>query len=213
MYFIPLYLLTILITYVLSHLCLWFSVLWLLDPATPPPFPAVHSETYILPPLLFSSLLPFSLLMSKTLQTFPGIINVLLGLSLTLFFWRVNTKRKWRKSSYHCLPLDSISISVSLLFPLLRPLISTHPSSPLLFHPVSLFHSFILLYWKPAAVLVSGKPDNLPMKAVLWLWVWRKPHLCQNSESTTVLNRRTSVCLSYQILKQLLHLRVSEGGT
>lgn len=206
---------TSLFTHILSHLCLWFLVLWLLEPC--------HSSTFhhhalwdIHPPfslLLFSSLLPFSLLMSKTLKTFPGMINVLLGLTLTLyrslFFWRVNTKRKWRKSSYHCLPLDSISISVSLLFPLLRPLISTHPSSPLLFHPVSLFHSFILLYWKPAATCLFHKSLAISNEKKKKRNLWRKPHFCLSvtklcSVSTTVLNTKTSIF--HQIFKQLKHI-------
>ncbi len=97
------------LTRFLLHFSLWFFVLCLFKPC--------HSSTFRCHPLRdahpislslslspshFSfhlSLPPFSLLMSNTLKSFPGMINVLLGLTL-FFFWRVNTKRKWGKSLY-----------------------------------------------------------------------------------------------------------------
>lgn len=47
------------------------------------------------------------------IKDFSGLMNVLLALTHLFFFWRVNTKRKWGKSWYLRLPVDSISISVS----------------------------------------------------------------------------------------------------
>lgn len=94
------------------------------SPAIPPPFTSIHAKTYIPFPLSLPLSLSPSLFSFLSPSVQPFNVKGIKELSWndkcfirphSLFFWRVNTKRKWRRSSYHCLPLDFISISISLL--------------------------------------------------------------------------------------------------
>ena len=111
---------------------------------------------------------------------------------------------------YLCLPLDLISISVSLLSSVTSLL---HSSLLLLFHPLSPCHSLHFAYWKPAAMhllhkclLISNEKKSPKMEKS----VEKKTHsyrftaIMHFNASTTVLNKRTSIF--DQILKRHKHI-------
>lgn len=143
----PLYLLQSPLPPLLFHLCLGRRAPRLL--ATRHSF-TFHHDPLILSPFSSLSLSPFSLLMSKTLKSFPGMINVLLA-PLSLFL----------KGKYNEEVKEKLGIVVSLVssFPYLSvcspprlwPRVSTRPSSALRFSPP------ISLDWKPAAALLLHK--------------------------------------------------------
>lgn len=89
------------------------------------------------------SLPPNCLLMSLTLKSFPGMINVLLGLTRSFFFKGKYKERKseWTWNLY--LPVDFISGSVSLSSPLLSWCSWIHtfrPAAPFYIHFRSRVH-------------------------------------------------------------------------